>query len=65
MLIVKIFESDDLEGLEAQMQSELDALPPDFAWEDHDVLLQYDGKNTMSRQSYSAMLLIKPNKKNP
>jgi len=68
MLAVKIFRADDLEDLETQMQTYLDSVAPPvppgppFDWVDHDVLVQYDGKATLSRMSYSALIVIKPNK---
>jgi hypothetical protein len=64
MLAAKIFQSDDLEGLETQVQAYLDSievLDPGFDWGAHDIAVQYDGKTSMSRMCYSCMIVIKPN----
>lgn len=61
MLVTKIFQANDLEDLETQMQTYMDSIAGTMDWAAHDVIIQYDGKTMLSRMSYSALLFIKPN----
>lgn len=64
MLAAKIFQSDDLIELETALQAYLDnieVVDPGFDWGAHDIAVQYDGKSALSRQSFSALIVIKPN----
>ena len=64
MVAAKTFSGDDLESLETQLQAYLDnilVVDPGFDWGAHDVAVQYDGKNALSRMSYSALIVITPN----
>lgn len=68
MLAAKIFQSDDLIDLEIEIQAYLNNIdndpqnpPQGFDWGAHDVAVQFDGKNALSRQSYSALIVITPN----
>ena len=64
MLAAKTFSADDLDDLETQIQAYLDnieVVDPGFDWGAHDVAVQYDGKTALSRMSYSALIVIKPN----
>ena len=64
MLVAKIFQSDDLAGLEPLIQAFLDnveVVEPGFDWGAHDIAVQYDGKTALSRMNYSCLIVIKPN----